>query len=240
MRRFSTFTFVLLAALVLLQCGGLPAASAQVSATPSTGQSSTTGSGQTAVGCANQPCSARTGRQHTISPMTPEQLAHLELGKRWVGLFAHLEAQERLARYFDAQGNAAEAASWRADFARKSGLTPEEAETVKKIAAQFRKDQVSVNAVCQADMKAAREAWLRERGTGARFPEVPSCEQLHNLLPQATADLLTALGSRSFSRLDEYTRHMHDNARKFDSKRPAANAQQWREPPNATQRETPQ
>jgi hypothetical protein len=146
-------------------------------------------------------------------PLTPEQKARMEEENRYSGLFAHLEGQERLAQRLEAAGDTANAASWRAYFARKSGLTSEEAEIVKKIAAQSRQDQISLNAACQADQLAARHTYGAHAGPG--FLEIPACQQLMNLLPKAIADLVSALGSRSFTQLDGYTLHMHDNARTF-------------------------
>lgn len=115
--------------------------------TPPTGQS---GSGVDLGTCDNPPCATvscggkpcpqdgrpatiGTGRPaHPIPPMTPERKAKIEEEMRYGGLFAGLEADEQLAQRLEAEGDAVNAASWRADFARKSGLTPGEAETVKR------------------------------------------------------------------------------------------------------------
>ncbi|MGO8757908.1 MAG: hypothetical protein ACLQG3_07270 [Terracidiphilus sp.] len=133
--------------------------------------------------------------------------------KRYSMLFASIGADEDLARREAAAGRPDEAASWRRDFARKSGLTPEEAEIVKKIAAQYRKDQVTLNAKCRADLLAMKATFDAEHAAGEEYSPVPSCDSLKTLFPKAMADLLTALGSRSFSRLDGYSRHFLDNAR---------------------------
>ncbi|MGB8030041.1 MAG: hypothetical protein WCF30_10290 [Terracidiphilus sp.] len=190
-----------------------------------TGQS---GSGTGAAACDNPPCatltcggepcssppaSIATGRHHAIPPMTPERAARIDEEKRYSLLFGSIGADEDMARREDAAGRPDEAASWRRDFARKSGLTPEEAEIVKKIAAQYRQDQVTLNAKCRADLLAMKPTFDAEHATGEEYSHVPSCDALKTLFPKAMADLLTALGSRSFSRLDGYSRHFLDNAR---------------------------
>jgi hypothetical protein len=146
-------------------------------------------------------------------PLTPEQQERKDQDKRYSGLFGSLEADENLAQRLDATGDSANAASWRADFARKSGLTPEEAEIVKKIGAQYQKDFWALNASCRADQLTARRTYGADREAKAKFLKDSTCQQLYNLIPKAMADLLTALGSRSFTRLDGYTRHMFDNAK---------------------------
>jgi nucleoid-associated protein YejK len=146
-------------------------------------------------------------------PLTPEQQERRDQERRYVGLFADLEAYEKLAQRLDAAGDTVNAASWRADFARKSGLTPEEAEIVKKIGVQYRKDQVDLGESCRADQLTARHTYGQDRDARRKFLEGSTCQQLYNLIPKAMADLLTALGSRSFTRLDGYTRHMNDNAK---------------------------
>jgi hypothetical protein len=152
-----------------------------------------------------------TGRLHQIHVPTPEQIERREQEKRYSILFASLEGDEQLAQQSEAAGDTSNAASWRADFARKSGLTPEEAEIVKKIAVQYSQDQISLNAACHDDQLAARHTYGPNAGPG--FLGIPSCQQLMNLFPKAMADLVAALGSRSFSRLDGYALHFLDNAR---------------------------
>ncbi len=185
---------------------------------PPTGQS---GSGvqSTPAACDNPPCvmeshgpGLNTGQKHAMpAPLTPEQQERKDQEKRYTRLFASLEADENLAQRLDAAGDTVNAASWRADFARKSGLTPEEAEIVKKIGAQYRRDQVTLNASCHADLLAARHTYGAQ--AGPKFLDVPSCQQLWNLTTKAVGDIISVLGSRSYSRLDGYTRHMLDNAR---------------------------
>ena len=154
--------------LVLVACFALastPSTSAYGQAPP-TGQS---GSGvqSTPAACDNPPCvmeshgpGLSTGQKHAIpAPLTPEQQERKDQEKRYTRLFASLEADENLAQRLDAAGDTVNAASWRADFARKSGLTPEEAEIVKKIGVQYRKDQITLNASCHADLLAARHTY---------------------------------------------------------------------------------
>jgi len=179
------------------------------------------GSGVGLAACDNPPCvmeshgpGLNTGKTVQMPPpLTPEQQARREQEHRYVDLFGDLEGIERLAQSYETAGDSSNAASWRADFARKSGLTPEEAEIVKKIAAQYRKDFVDLNESCRADQLTARRTYGGDPDARRKFLEGSTCQQLYNLIPKAMADLLTALGSRSFTRLDGYTRHMHDNAK---------------------------
>lgn len=192
---------------------------------PPTGQS---GSGvqSTPPACDNPPCSplpsetgasgqdgrrvsGSAGRKGVPAPPDPGQIERMDQEMRYSGLFASLEADEKLAQQLEASGDSVNAASWRANFSRKSGLTLEEAEAVKKIAAQYRKDSDTLNAGCHADLLAARRAY--GANGGPKFLEIPACQQLRNLFPRAMANLTTALGSRSFTRLDSYTLHMDDN-----------------------------
>ncbi len=211
---------------------------------PPTGQNGSGAGG--AAACDNPPCvmeshgpGLNTGiRRKMPPPLTPEQQAHMEEDRRYSGLFASLEADEKLAQRTEEAGDTANAASWRADFARKSGLTPEEAEIVKKIGAQVRQDQISLNAACQSDQSAARRAY--GAGAGPKFLDIPACQQLMNLLQKAQSDLLVALGSRSFTRLDGYTRHMFDNARILSRQGQPANGQTQMPPATTETKETPQ
>jgi hypothetical protein len=173
-------------------------------------------------------------------PLTPEQQERRDQERRYSGLFADLEGLERLAQSYETAGDTANAASWRADFARKSGLTPEEAETVKKIAAQYRKDFVDLNESCRADQLIARRNYGGDRAAKSKFLEASTCQQLWNLLPKAIADLLTALGSRSFTRLDGYTRHMNDNAKILYRQGQPANSQPQIPPTTTETKGTPQ
>jgi hypothetical protein len=201
------------------------------------------GSGVGSATCDNPPCaqlpndgrpvSITTGKHHPIHTPTPEQIERREQEMRYGGLFASLEADEQLAQRLEAAGDTSNAASWRADFARKSGLTPEEAEIVKKIAAQYRQDQISLNADCRTDLLAAQKAYAVVRTAGSKFPEIPTCDKLRNLFPKVLADLVTALGSRSFSQLDGYALHLDDNARILYRQRQPANGQSQKSPATA-------
>ena len=213
-------TSILHLSLALLAATGIAISAATVAygQAPPTGQS---GSGAGLAACDNPPCvmeshgpGLNTGKKVPMPPpLTPEQQERRDQERRYTALFAHLEGHERLAQSYEAAGDSANAASWRADFARKSGLTPEEAEIVKKIAAKYRKDFVDLNESCRADQLTARRTYAGDPDARRKFLEGSTCQQLYNLIPKAMADLLTALGSRSFTRLDGYTRHMNDNAK---------------------------
>lgn len=177
------------------------------------------GQGSPTVSCGSAPC-PQTGGQGSISnggkrytpppPKTEEQKEKIEKQGRYDDLFSQLEAQERLAKSYEDAGDASNAVSWRADFARKSGLTPEEAEIVKRIGVQFRKDRETLSANYYAAIAAAHAQHIKPQDS----PDFVDVKQKRDtLFPKTMADLLTALGSKSFTRLDGYTRHMHDNDR---------------------------
>lgn len=183
--------------------------------------------------CDNPPCvmesygpGLNTGQNVPMPPpLTPEQQERRDQERRYSGLFGDLEGLERLAQSYEAAGDTVNAASWRADFARKSGLTPEDAEIVKRIAAQYLKDFVALNESCRTDQLTARHTYGTDQAARSKFLETSTCKQLRDLLPKTLSDLLVALGSKSFTRLDGYTRHMFDNARVLNRQGQPVNSQ---------------
>jgi hypothetical protein len=156
---------------------------------------------------------AATGKQQVVIPaMTPERAARIDQEMRYVRLFGQQEGFELLAKSYEAKGDTAAAASWRAEFARRSGLTPEEAEKVKRIATQYTQDFLGLNADCTHALLTALAAHVKVQHSDPKSIPV-SCQRFDVLFPKVMADLLAALGSESFTRLDSYTRHRLDNAR---------------------------
>lgn len=153
------------------------------------------------------------GKRYTPPPAkTEEQKEKIEKQGRYDDLFSQLEAQERLAKSYEDAGDAPNAASWRADFARKSGLTPEEAGIVKKIALNYRKESAALMEQRAALINLGTNP---SQLTANRLQASAIQKQILDLFAKAMSDLLVALGSESFTRLDAYTRHMHDNDRVF-------------------------
>jgi hypothetical protein len=188
---------------------------------PPTGQS---GSGvqSTPAACDNPPCvmeshgpGLSTGKKHSVPPpLTEEEIRLRDQERRYVDLFSQLSAQEDMAKRAEAGGNTEMAAAWRGRFARMSGLTTEEAEIVKKIGAKFQIDRRSANDNYVSTLVAARKAYPGDYHSQNNSPDFAAArDRLQNLTPNVIANLVTALGSRSFTRLDSYTLHMHDNAK---------------------------
>jgi hypothetical protein len=139
-------------------------------------------------------------------------------------LFGEIAAQEKMAQSEEAAGHMEAAASWRAHFAKESGLTQEEAEAVKKIAVEYGQKATDWQAKYRETIQAVRRANPGVRMGRRNSPEIAALEQeREDLFPNVKAELVRTLGSRRFTQLDSYTVHSHDNARVLSSGR--ANAQ---------------
>lgn len=131
---------------------------------------------------------------------------------RFSVFFRELLAWEDQAREFEASGNSAEVASYRARLGRESGLTASEAAEVKRIAFQYIQD----------DQEDGQKMERIRNGAIAVYPNSwktflysdPEYVALHRLraklLNYAIGQLVTALSPRQFARLDLYTRHYKD------------------------------
>lgn len=210
---------------------------AQSSGGSTTSQTTTSGPGQGAASpgqtlpCSNPPCTRMpTGKHHGAPPSpTPAQREQFEQEMRFGSLFAHLDMEEREAEAEEKAGHTEMANAWRADFARKSGLTADEAAKVKQIAAQYLLDHQAASENLRSTLIAVRQANPGVRMSATNSPEIAAAQQrMKDLFPKAVADLLAALGPESFSRLDGYTRHMHDQSRIV---RPAQSAPSPQRPP---------
>jgi len=113
---------------------------------PPTGQS---GSGVGLAACDNPPCvmpsygpGLSTGQKHPMpTPLTPEQQQARMSSFDMKTCSLPFAFYERNAQSEDAAGHAETAAGWKGYFAKKSGLTTDEAETVKKIAEEYLKER---------------------------------------------------------------------------------------------------
>jgi hypothetical protein len=111
-----------------------------------------------------------------------------------------------------AGGDAEMAEAWRTRLQKYSGLTAEESEQVKQVARKYLADRQSFDDKAAAMGSAYRAAHPHEiPNINAIPPELDALRQERlDVVRRAEAELLTALGSRSFSRLDLYTIHMDD------------------------------
>jgi len=147
--------------------------------------------------------------------LTAEQQRIHDQELRYSDLFADLALYERKAQSEDAAGRAAMAAGWRGYFAKKSGLTEADAEIVKEIGKEYEQRRDEVNKAYRRAVSEARAEPHTARPSRHNTPAIAEAEDaLYGLFPETMAKLVSALGQRSFTRLDSYTIHMHDNSRK--------------------------
>jgi hypothetical protein len=151
---------------------------------------------------------------------------------RYSRLFSEIAAQERMAQQEQDAGHSEAAASWHGYFAAKSGLTPQEAEKVKKIGAKYIQEAQALQAKRIEAIRAARHADPGVRVSRFNSPEIAAVEkEIDDLLPNTKAELITALGSKSFTRLDSYTIHSHESAITLSPRQtPLATVQQGQTP----------
>jgi len=112
-----------------------------------------------------------------------------------------------------AGGDAEMAEAWRTRLQKYSGLTAEEAEQVKQVARKYLADRQSFEqkAAAIASQYRATHPYEQRKLNDPVPPEfAPLRQESLDLVHHAIAELVTALGSRSFSRLDLYTIHMDD------------------------------
>jgi len=168
------------------------------------------------VSCGSGPCD-QSERQATLStgkrhepppPLTPEQIERLKEEFRYECVFAEVVGMNEAAQREEKAGHPKIAESYGGYFAAKSGLTPEEAEIVRKIVAQYDLDKTKVAEKERATVAAVRAANAGTRMGPRNSPEIAAVQQeRENLFPKVLSDILAAIGSRSFSRLDAYSLH---------------------------------
>jgi hypothetical protein len=174
-------------------------------------------------------------------PLTPEQQQALNEQFRYEDLFSTLTFYERQAQKEDAAGNADMAAGWRSYFAKKSGMTTDEANTVKKIAEEYLKEREVRYKNYRDAISTARSLPHTVRPSRLNTPAIAEAQDaLEGLFPSVKAKLVSALGSRSYTRLDGYTIHMHDNAKILYRQGQPANGQPQIPPTTTETKETPQ
>ena len=202
-----------------------------------TGTASSDGSLNTGV-CPQPPCSmgAPTGRKSTAPPPGPRVFTAFELEEmRYGRLFGEIAGQEQMAKQEEDAGHSEAAASWHGYFANKSGLTQEEADIVKKIAAKYSQDWLAFQSKERVTILAVRHANPGVRMSRFNSPEIAALEQERvSLFTNMKAELIRALGSKSFTRLDSYTLHSHDNARYLNSETSPSDTEQQSKTPVLT------
>jgi hypothetical protein len=149
--------------------------------------------------------------------VTPESDPETEEAARYSFFLLHIYSLDEAARSMQASGNLEMAQHVGSLLQVKSGLTEEESSRVKEIAAEYKR-------AVDASNEMGRQLERGDVGKPTR-PTDPvqaaalnasyAALQLKNAkdINDAIARLVAALGSRSFSRLDLYTRHYTDEYR---------------------------
>jgi len=131
---------------------------------------------------------------------------------RYEGFFMVVRGWDDAAKSTDATGgDHGMAEAWRTRLKKQSGLTSSEADEVKKIAYQYLEDDAAwAQRFVEAGYQARTDHPNAMPGSYPT-PEIDALRREHiDLVNKAIANLVTTLGSRSFSRLDLFTRHMDD------------------------------
>jgi hypothetical protein len=152
---------------------------------------------------------------------------HSEEELRFFGLFAGLKGYEETAKKLDDEGNSGWAEHYRTKLERESGLTATEAEQVKQIALQYFQDLVTngekSRAIQERIMAESPHSWRQAIFSDPEYAALH--EQKENQMNQAIAKLVSILGSRSFTKLDFYTRHMDDQMKAAHARKLAESSQ---------------
>jgi hypothetical protein len=196
---------------VLLACFGLMSAILNCAHGQHT-KSSTTAESTTAQSAPNQSLP-----EHTVITLgnPPEgYIPPSEEVSRYLYFFGQLRAWNEVAKKEEDAGNTGWAEHWRTRLEKRSGLTAAEADQVKKIAFQYFQDDKSLRQrSMDADIQSGSPK-LRHHNIGEKLVISPEASALmkehYDLVNKAIAQLVTDLGSRSFSKLDLFTRHMDD------------------------------
>lgn len=122
-------------------------------------------------------------------------------------LFRELDNWDVSIKHFKDLGDKGFADHMRTKLARESSLTIAEAVQVKQVADQWIKSE-------QDRAIASHERYLSEPKAFFAVGRDPVRQREHwATVDQAIAQLVAALGSREFSKLDLYTRHMDDRGK---------------------------
>jgi hypothetical protein len=123
---------------------------------------------------------------------------------RYVGFFNQVYTWDLFAKQADKSGDAGWAEHWRTRLQKMSGLTAVQADAVTKVALK----------------------WQADVSTGAITPNGRD-ESVNRCI----AELVATLGSRPFSRLDQFTRHMNDQSNSRNEKGRANKSSVMKEQP---------
>jgi hypothetical protein len=146
--------------------------------------------------------------------------------------FDMLRSWDASAKDYEKAGNQGWAEHWRTKLARESGLTEEQEDQVKQIASQYRQDEQAWQLKTDEEGRKFRATFftMPRPNPNQKFvitPEQAALRQEHwDLVNKAIAQLVSTLGSRSFSRLDLYTRHMDDRMKAQQAPRKTAEGSQ--------------
>jgi hypothetical protein len=139
-------------------------------------------------------------------------------------LFNEVISDDAVADQSAKKGELDWADAWRSRLEKQSALSAAEATQVKQIAAQWKQDEAD-------RMQRAAEVAAKWRSThpptvvnGRPSRPSPYTDPEHRALNQeqwdlvnkAIAQLVTTLGTKSFARLDLYTRHMDDQMKAME------------------------
>jgi hypothetical protein len=146
---------------------------------------------------------------------------------RYGRLFGEIAGLEQAAQREDNAGHNEVAASYRGYLAAKSGLTQEEVEIVKKIGTKYGQDSWAWQSKYRETILAVRHA-NPDRMSRLNSPEIAAVKHEKEILfTNMKVELIQALGSKSFTRLDSYMRHSHDNAKSLSPEQtPSTTGQQ--------------
>jgi hypothetical protein len=155
---------------------------------------------------AGQQTSGVIGQPHAGAIVESEEIM------RYTGLFTAIRGWDWVAKSMDEKGeDHGMAEAWRTRLEKQSGLTASESEEVKKIAYQWLKDDAEFGQRFVEAGNRAHAAHPNEAAGGYPTPEIDAMRQESiDIANKAIIDLLRVLGSRSFSKLDLFTRHMDD------------------------------
>jgi len=176
---------------------------------------------------AAMPTSQNGHRVIVLGTLPEGYVAPSEEVERYMYFFEMLRSWDTLAKRAENSGDSGWAEYYRTKLAKESGLTEEQADQVKKIVYQHLQDeQASGQRVEETNKKSGAYLHRPDPGHGQKLvitPEQAALRQEHwDLVNKAIAQLVSTLGSRPFSKLDLYTRHMDDRMKTQQAPRKTA------------------
>jgi hypothetical protein len=134
--------------------------------------------------------------------------------RRFLNVFGEIASEQRYADDTEKAGDSVTAAAIRTRFQRMSGFTAQEAQAIKELGERYH-----IDSQAQHDKEIATVIAVRKANPGVHMsrlnsPEIAEVQQERGLLwNKLKTDLIQALGSRGFTKLDSYSRHIYDNAK---------------------------